>query len=246
MQVIKIGGNEIDDPQFLAGLVSFLTTQAQATVIVHGGGKEIGQLQKAFGIEAQYIDGLRVTDETSLNLVKMALCGAVNTRLVELFNRHGIEAQGLSGLDRGLIRAEKMLHPVGDLGRVGKIIHVKGELLHALLAQAVLPIIAPICGGDDGAYNVNADHVAGAVGAELGAERVVFLTNVAGVLHNGDIIPQITPRLAEELIATGVISGGMIPKVKTALDVVEMGAQSVLITNLAGLKNNTGTSIILS
>jgi acetylglutamate kinase len=211
------------------------------TILVHGGGKEISQLQQAFQIEPRYIDGLRVTDEVSLNLVKMALIGAVNSRLVELFNDNGIEAQGLSGLDRGLLRAVKLQHPKGDLLRTGEVTQVRGELLLALLQANVLPVIAPLGLGEDGAFNVNADYVAGAIGQALQAERVVFLTNVPGVLQAGAVIPHLSIAQAQQLIAEGVIAGGMIPKVQTALEVVQRGAKQTLITDLEGLRQDRGT-----
>jgi acetylglutamate kinase len=243
MQVLKIGGHQVDDPDFLKGLAALLKNDPRPRLIVHGGGKEISALQAAFGLEAKYIDGLRVSDEQTLALTQMALCGAVNTRLVSLFALAGLEAQGLSGLDRGLIRAHKMLHPGGDLGRVGEVSQVRADILQGLLDAGVLPVIAPICLGDDGPLNVNADHVAGAVGAAMAAEGVVFLTNVPGVLHEGAPIPRLTPSLAADYIAGGVISGGMIPKVQTALDLVAKGAAQVLITDLAGLAAGQGTFI---
>lgn len=241
LQILKIGGNQIDDPDFLVELVAFLKTLTQPTILVHGGGKEISQLQRAFKIDPIYIDGLRVTDDESLNMVKMALIGAVNSRLVELFNRNGIEAQGLSGLDRGLLKAVKLQHPKGDLMRVGDVAHVRGEILQSLLQEKVLPVIAPIALGEDGAFNVNADHAAGAIGQALQAERVVFLTNVKGVLQDGKVIRHLTHAQAHELIESGVIVKGMIPKVTTALEVIQRGAKQTLITNLDGLQHQSGT-----
>ncbi|HLA43812.1 MAG TPA: acetylglutamate kinase [Aggregatilineales bacterium] len=245
MQILKISGGEIDQPDFLDSLAEALAHLDEATVVVHGGGKEITKLQDVFGIKPTYVDGLRISDEESLALVKMVLCGAVNTRIVEILQRRGIEAQGLSGLDRGLIRARKLEHPGGDLGRVGEVISVRGDVIIDLVEQGIIPVIAPICLGDDGAFNVNADHVAGAVGAALNASRVVFLTGIGGVLYDGKIIPVLTADHAETLISKGVIVDGMIPKVRTALDVLRRGAQQVLITSLDGLQTHTGTAIVL-
>lgn len=244
LQVIKISGAQLDDPAFLARFADLLLSLDVPTVIVHGGGKEISELQKHFEVIPRYVGGLRVTDETSLSLVKMALLGAVNPRIVETLGAKGIQAQGISGLDRRLILARQMAHPDGDLGRVGEVVTVQADWLHELLAANVLPVIAPICLGEDGgAYNVNADHVAGAVAAALGAERLVFITNVSGVLHNGQHLDQLTPTAAYELIKTGVITDGMIPKVETALDALSRGAAQVVITNLEGLAEG-GTAFI--
>jgi acetylglutamate kinase len=244
MQVLKISGSQLDEPTFLGELVRVLKGMNEPTIIVHGGGKEISQLQNQFGIQPQYIDGLRVSDSASLELVKMVLCGAVNTRIVTALQLAGITAQGLSGLDQGLVKVRKMGHPSGDLGWVGEVVSVRGEVLRTFLAQGITPVIAPICLGEDGAYNVNADHVAGAVGGAVNAERVIFLTNVPGVLHKGQLIERLTAQTITELIAQKVIVDGMIPKVKTALEMVERGAAQVIITNLDGLKQLTGTAIV--
>lgn len=247
MLVLKVGGNEIDQLDFLDNLGAWLVEYAQPIIIVHGGGKEISQLQHKFEIEPQYIDGLRVTDETSLWLTQMVLCGAVNKRIVEMLQLRGIEAMGLSGVDRGLVKARKMHSSNGDLRRVGDVTTVRAEILIDLVAQGVTPVIAPICLGEDGAYNVNADHVAGAVGAAVKAEQIIFLTNVKGVLdQKKKLITQLTPAAAESLIQQEIIFGGMLPKVRTALHMVQQGAPQVRITNFAGLQANTGTVIVNS
>jgi acetylglutamate kinase len=190
------------------------------------------------------VDGLRVTDEKSLEVAEMVLCGLVNTRLVRALQLAGVETQGLNGADRGLLRARKLDHLKGDLGRVGEIVAVRGEVLQALLAEGVTPVIAPICLGDDGAYNVNADHVAGAVARAVKAEKVIFATNVQAVLHNGQPIPTLTAGQAAEFIAAGVIREGMIPKVNTALELVASGVPQVLITTLSGVTAGEGTLVI--
>jgi acetylglutamate kinase len=239
-QVIKISGAQLDDPEFLGRLATALAAMQQPTVIVHGGGKEISELQKRFGVTPQYIDGLRVTDEESLVLVKMALLGAVNPRIIEALAAVNIEAQGLSGLDRALVTAKPMRD--GALGRVGEVVTVRDDILRDLLAQNVMPVIAPICLGSDGAYNVNADHVAGAVGKALNAERIVFITNVPGVLQNEAVLPTLTPQKTKALIDEGVITEGMIPKVQTALDLLERSSGQVVITNWEGLAAGSGTT----
>jgi acetylglutamate kinase len=244
MQVLKISGAELDQPDFLRQMAATLAQITEATVIVHGGGKEITQLQAAFGIKPHYIDGLRASDEQSLELVIQVLCGSVNARFVTTLQLAVFEAQGLSGLDRGLVKAQIMPHPGGDLGRVGEVVSVRTEILFDLLSKKVIPVVAPICLGDDGAYNVNADHVAGAIGAELEANRVNFLTSVGGVLESGQLLAELTPTHAEALITQGVIRDGMIPKVRTAADVLARGAKEVLITNLEGLQTGMGTALM--
>ncbi|MEM7029396.1 MAG: acetylglutamate kinase [Chloroflexota bacterium] len=244
MLVLKVGGNEIDDPDFVEQFGKVLDTLSESTMVVHGGGKEIKQLQEKLGLEAQYIDGLRVTDEESLVLVQMVLAGRVNKRLVAALSSAGLDVFGMSGIDRASIQAEKLEHPSGDLGYVGKITHVKADVFHHLLRDNIVPIVSPICYGPGGdVFNVNADHVALAVAIALDADQLVFLTNVPGVLHDGDLLPDLTPAEVEALISEAVIFGGMIPKVRSALDAVDSGVQSVRITNLDGLKAGTGTVI---
>ncbi len=239
--VIKIGGNEIDDPAFLAALAPALGSVRAPVIIVHGGGREISALQQVMGIEPHYLDGVRVTDAPSLAVVEMVLAGVVNKRLVRHLLAGGIEALGVSGVDRGLVRAEKMPHPTEDMGFTGRVVAVRGEVLHDWLGQGVTPVIAPVCLGDGTNYNVNADHVAGAVAAAVGAARVVFLTNVAGVLVSGQPVVTLTPEQAEAFIRDGTIFGGMIPKVRTALHALDGGVPEAMITNLAGLAAGTGT-----
>ncbi len=241
--VLKLGGNEIDDTHFLEQLAQYLKKSHVPTIIVHGGGKEISNLQQKFGIVPQYVSGLRVSDPDSLKIAEMVLCGMVNSRLVRTLQLAGLEAQGMSGQDRGLIKAKKLAHPDGDLGFVGEPIAVRGDVLQGMLAQGVIPVISPICLGEDGAYNVNADHVAGAVARAVGAEKVIFVTNVAGVMANDSILEWLTPPEADNFIANGTITGGMIPKVQTAQNLVAAGVPQITITNLHGAFTNRGTTI---
>ena len=241
--VLKLGGNEIDDSQFLEQLAHYLSSSHTPTIIVHGGGKEISHLQQKFDIVPQYVSGLRVSDPDSLKIAEMVLCGMVNTRLVRTLQLNGLEAQGMNGQDRGLIKARKLAHPAGDLGFVGEPIAVRGEVLQGMLAEGIIPVISPICLGEDSAYNVNADHVAGAVARAVGAEKVIFVTNVAGVMANDAILEWLTPRQADSFIANGTITGGMIPKVQTAQHLVAAGVPQITITNLHGAFTNSGTTI---
>jgi acetylglutamate kinase len=243
MLVLKVGGNEIDDPQFLNGFARAVAAMPDTPVIVHGGGKEIAELQLKFGLTPRFVEGLRVTDETSLAIAEMVLSGRVNKRIVVALLHAGVDAMGLSGVDRGVVRVEKMQHPAGDLGRVGKVVGVRGEVLHDFVARKIVPVVSPISLGDDGAYNVNADSVACAIASALNADAVVFVTNVAGVMAapHDRVIPSLTAREAEALIKSQVIRGGMIPKVRAALDAVAGGAKAARITNLDGLMNGSGT-----
>ncbi len=241
--VLKIGGNEIDDPAFVIELARTVAQMRPAPVLVHGGGKEIGVLQRALGGEPRFVAGLRVTDETALTAAEMVLCGSVSTRLVAALLAAGADAQGLSGVDRGLIRAVKAQHPEGDLGRVGSPAVVRAEVLRSLLDAGVVPVVAPISLGPDGAYNVNADEAAGAIAAALGDAEVVFVTNVPGVLIRDAVAPQLTQARIEELIADRTIDGGMIPKVRAALAALGAGVSAARITNLAGLGSGEGTMI---
>lgn len=239
--LIKVSGHELDDPAYLRELAAVVRRLEAPTIIVHGGGREISALQQLMGIEPRYLDGVRITDAESLAVVEMVLCGAVNTRLVRFLVEAGVEALGLSGVDRGLVRAEKMPHPDVDMGFTGRVTRVRGDILRELLAQGITPVIAPVCLGDGTALNVNADHVAGAAAAAAGAARAVFLTNVAGVLVSGQVAAALTPEQTAALIADGTIFGGMIPKVQTALDALAAGVPEAVITDLAGLKTGGGT-----
>lgn len=241
MLVLKVGGNEIDDPEFLSGLARVVAALPAPPVVVHGGGKEIADLQVKFGVTPHFIEGLRVTDETSLAIAEMVLSGRVNKRIVVALMQAGVDALGLSGVDRGIVRVQKMQHPAGDLGRVGRVVNVRGEILSDLVDRKTVPVLSPISLGDDGAYNVNADSVACAIACALNAEAVVFVTNVPGVLQGETVIPALTPGEAHGLIKTQVIRGGMIPKVRAALEAVAGGARAARITNLDGLLSGTGT-----
>lgn len=239
--VIKISGHELDDSAILTEFAQTVRKLDHPAVIIHGGGKEISALQTQMGIEPRYLDGVRITDEVSLALVEMVLCGTVNKRLVRAFLAAGVDALGLSGVDRGLVKALKMPHPTQDMGYTGVVSEVRPEVLSDLLGQGVTPIVAPICLGEGHNYNVNADHVAGAIAGALDAERLVFLSNVEGVLLQDRVLPRLTPAQVEVMIADGSIFGGMIPKVRTALHALDDGVKQAVITNLKGLQTHGGT-----
>ncbi len=241
MLVLKVGGNELDDPNFLTGFARAVAGMQDIPVIVHGGGKEIADLQVKLGLTPRFVEGLRVTDEPSLAVAEMVLSGRVNKRVVAALLNAGADAIGLSGVDLGLVRVEKMQHPGGDLGRVGQVVGVRGEPLCDFVQRRIVPVLSPISLGPEGPYNVNADSVACAVASDLNADAVVFVTNVPGVMQDGHVIPALTPEQAHALIKTQVIRGGMIPKVRAALDAVTGGARAARITNLAGLAAGAGT-----
>ncbi len=246
LRVLKFGGNDIDDPGWLAQMVqavSALVAAGQPPVIVHGGGKEIGQLQVALGGEPRWVAGLRVTDATALHAATLVLRGGVNTRVVAALNAAGIDALGMSGVDRGLVHVRPAQHPAGDLGFVGEPTHVRSLLLLELLAAGCVPVLAPICGDGSGqTYNVNADVFAGAVAAALEADEAVFVSNVPGVLVAGKPAQRLSSAAVQRLIDDATISGGMLPKVAAALAALEQGVAAVRITNIGDL--NGGTAIV--
>jgi acetylglutamate kinase len=247
--VVKVGGNEIDDDAFVAGFVEAvagLAGQAQL-VIVHGGGKEIAELHQQLNVPFEIVDGLRATSAASLRLVEMVLSGVVNTRLTRWLVNAGVPALGLSGVDLGAIRVQPLRPRGQDIGFVGRVVDVGADWFRALLAVGVVPVVSPISLGVNGrSYNVNADQVAGALATSLRAERLVFVSNVPGVLANGPgspLVPTLNVQSAETWIAEGRISGGMIPKVRAAIEAVTDGVPRAVITDLAGFRNGSGTAV---
>jgi acetylglutamate kinase len=242
MQVLKIGGNELDDPGFLAGLANYVAGTAVPHIIVHGGGRAIVALQQKVGLQSTKVDGLRVTDREMISVVQMALSGQTNKQIVTALLAAGVDAIGLSGVDGGILRCLKKQHPTADLGYVGQISQVRTDLLDQLTNLGLTVVLSPISLGFDGCtYNVNADDAASAVALALQAERLSFVSNVPGVLNNGRILPHLTPAQTETLINDGVITDGMVPKVRAALATIAQGVPQTQIVNLAGLLSNSGT-----
>ncbi|HKZ06479.1 MAG TPA: acetylglutamate kinase [Methylomirabilota bacterium] len=232
--VIKYGGaamEKADLKEQFARDVLLLRLVGLRPVIVHGGGPQIGALMKRLGKEPQFVGGMRVTDPETMDLVEMVLGGKINKEIVGLINVHGAQAIGLSGKDGNLLRARKRLHklPDGsmvDIGLVGDVEAVNGDMIRLLVESGLIPVIAPIGVGAGGeTYNINADLVAGDVAAALRAEKLIHLTDVQGIQgEDGKLISRLTKREAERLIKANVIDGGMLPKVESALKAIEGGA----------------------
>ncbi len=244
ISVVKVSGHCLDDNDLIKQFARIAAKSDDQVVIVHGGGVEISQLQRKLEIEPKYVDGLRITDADSLALVEMVLCGSVNKRLVRYLLAAGVDAQGLSGVDRGLVRARQMQHKSLDMGYTGEVVSVRGEVITDLLALGVTPVVAPVSVGDRSNLNLNADPVAGAIAAAIGADEVVFISNVAGVMADGSRLATLTRKRALALIESGVIQGGMIPKVESALDVLSSGLPQAVITDLTGWAERGGTTFI--
>ena len=236
--VVKFGGNAMGEQAYAEAFAADMMLLRQVgakPVVVHGGGPQIGDMLKKLQIESNFVNGLRVTDEATISVVEMVLCGAVNKALVGAIIAAGGNAVGLSGKDGGLIRASKLasgtVQEGGDLGFVGTPESVDPSVLYALLDAGMIPVIAPVGLGDEGmTYNINADTAAGAIASEIGARRLLMLTDVAGVRDkNGEHIAKLTVADARALIADGTVQGGMIPKVETCIDAVENGAEAAVI-----------------
>jgi acetylglutamate kinase len=232
----------LDDAGFLQNLAQFVAGLGEPVVIVHGGGKAIADLQARLGLTAVKVDGLRVTDAESLAVAQMVLSGQANKLIVAALLAAGVDAVGLSGVDGGTLRCQKKQHPTADLGLVGTISQVRTAVVQSLLAQGITAVLSPISLGEDGQiYNVNADEAASAVALALNARLLDFISNVPGVLFEGQVIPQLTLVQTEQLISDGVVNGGMIPKVRAALTAVASGVPQARIVNLAGLATAGGT-----
>jgi acetylglutamate kinase len=239
--VIKYGGNAMTDERlkrsFAHDLV-MLKLVGMNPVVVHGGGPQIEQLLARLGKKGEFVQGMRVTDAETMDIVEMVLAGQVNKEIVELINAAGGKAVGLTGQDGGLIRARKMMVASReqpdqklDIGQVGEIESVDPAVIVTLAASGFIPVIAPIGSGERGeTYNINADLVAGKIAEILRAEKLVLLTNTPGVLdRDGKLLTGLTARRIDELFADGTISGGMLPKIASALDAARGGVQSVHI-----------------
>ena len=230
--VIKYGGAAMVKDSLKKSFcndISLLRSVGLRPIVVHGGGPEITRTLEKLGGKAEFIDGVRVTNPADLKVVEMVLTGSINTELVTLLNQENGHAVGLSGKDGALLRARKLQNEGGrDLGQVGEVTRVNKEFLDLLLGQGYVPVISPIGIGDDGqSYNINADAVAAKVAAAVGAQKLIYLSDVAGVLKAGELIPELSAQDLEQLLADGTIQGGMKAKVRSILEALRDGVKSV-------------------
>ncbi len=231
--VIKFGGHAMGDAALTRAFANDVVLLKQFginPVIVHGGGPQIGAMLSRLGIQSEFKDGLRVSDLETVEIAEMVLSGGINKNLVAAINRAGGRAVGLSGRDAGLITAEKLRD---DLGFAGKPAEVDVAIIEAVSSAhpGFIPVISPISGGEHGEiFNINADTAAGVLASELGAARLLLLTDVDGVLdEQGNLLTNLSPQDVDTLIETGIAQGGMIPKLKTAVDALEGGVEAVVI-----------------
>lgn len=229
--VIKYGGAVMEDEKLKSSVAQDVTLLRKIgidVVIVHGGGKEITSLASKLNIETKFVNGQRYTDESTRDVVQMVLAGSINKDIVRRINIHGGRAVGFSGIDAGFITVKK--YDKEDLGLVGEVIDVSTSFVKNLLRERYLPVIAPIGVDEKGTvYNVNADIAAGSIAGALEAAKLVYITDTEGVKSKDGLIPHLTKEDAEKFISDGTISGGMIPKVESALAALEAGVQKVHI-----------------
>ena len=242
--VVKYGGHAMGDPELahdFAQDIVLLKAVGINPVVVHGGGPQIGAMLKRVGVESNFVDGLRVTDKETAEIAEMVLSGSINKELVGWIAGAGGKAIGLSGKDGGLVTARKVtrtskdpdsnIERAVDLGYVGEPARIDTEVLETMCASGIIPVIAPIAPGEDGStYNINADTMAGAIAAALGASRLFLLTDVAGVLDNfGRLLTDLRPADIERMQEEGTITGGMIPKLETCVHAVEAGCEAAVV-----------------
>jgi acetylglutamate kinase len=242
--VVKYGGHAMGDAELghaFARDITLLRLAGVLPVVVHGGGPQIGSMLDRLGIRSEFRNGLRVTDRATVEVVEMVLAGSINKEVVNLINSEGGKAIGLCGKDGNLVKAEKLqrtvrdpdseIEKVLDLGFVGTPRTVDPTVLRLVMKEEIIPVVAPVAPGADGeTYNINADTFAGAIAGSLDAKRLLFLTDVPGVLDaDKKLIKELTVSQARDLIADGTISGGMIPKVETCIEAIERGVEGVVI-----------------
>jgi acetylglutamate kinase len=242
--VVKYGGHAMGEESLahsFARDIVLLRQVGMNPVVVHGGGPQIGKMLDRLKIKSEFIDGLRVTDQATVEIVEMVLSGSINKQIVSAINGAGGKAIGLSGKDANLVRARKVrrtkkdpdsnIEKLIDLGFVGEPEHVNARIIEDLVRSDIIPVIAPVGVGERGeTYNINADTVAGAVAGALRARRLLLLTDVMGVLDKAKtFIPELSVKRTRDLISDGTISGGMIPKVETCIEAVEQGVDGAVI-----------------
>jgi acetylglutamate kinase len=244
--VVKYGGHAMGDPDLARAFardIVLLKQSGMKPIVVHGGGPQIGSMLDKLGIKSEFKNGLRVTDRATMEIVEMVLAGSINKQIVSALNAEGGQAIGLCGKDGNLLTVEKAtrtmrdpdseIEKVVDLGFVGEPKAVNPAVLDMVAKEDLIPVVAPVALGVDGeTYNVNADTFAGAIAGSLHAARLLFLTDVPGVLNReGQLLKQLSRAEAQSLIADGTISGGMIPKVETCFDALKRGVDAAVIVN---------------
>jgi acetylglutamate kinase len=244
--VIKYGGNAMADAELVESFcndIVFLKQSGLKPVIVHGGGPQIGSMLERLGIKTKFESGMRITDEDTLEVVEMVLAGRINKNIASKINSSGGKAVGVSGKDGSMIIAEKLtkqnnssesnIEKIIDLGYVGFPKKINNEIIETLIADDFIPIIAPLGIGDDGkTYNINADTAAGAIASSLKSKRLLILTDVEGVLDsNKNLVEEVNEEKIKEMIISGEVSGGMIPKINTCLDSVNNGVEAAVIVD---------------
>ena len=242
--VIKYGGNAMTEEHLKSSFardIVLMKTVGLTPVVVHGGGPQIGDLLKRIGKESEFVQGMRVTDKETMDVVEMVLGGLVNKEIVNLINQHGGKAVGLTGKDGQMIHAKKLTFTknapemntpeIIDIGHVGEVDGIKTDVLEMLIQGDFIPVVAPIGVGNDGSsYNINADLVAGKLAETLKAEKLILLTNIAGLLDKeGKLLTGLTSQRVNELIEDGTIYGGMLPKIGCALEAVQNGVKTAHI-----------------
>ena len=242
--VIKFGGNAMGKKEYVKSFaedIALLQQVGMLPIVVHGGGPQIGEMLKKLKIESNFVDGLRVTDEATIDVVEMVLCGVTNKSIVSSISQAGGNAVGISGKDGNLISAKRIsildkdsdsnVEKAVDLGFVGEPEQINVEILNGLIAQKMIPVIAPVGIGKKGeSYNINADTAAGAVASAMKATRMIMLTDVMGVLDSNDnLVPELSIEKAKKLIDEKIVVGGMIPKVKTCINTVRQGTEAAVI-----------------
>lgn len=238
----KVGGNEMDDGRWLERLAGEVSRREGPLVLVHGGGREVTELQRTLGAEPEWRDGLRVTTPEGLRAVSMVLSGLVNKRLAALLIGAGVEAVGISGEDGPLLLADPARG--GQLGLTGEIREVRPQIVLSLLEAGYVPVVSPVSRGPaGGALNVNADDAAAAVASGVGAHRFLLISNIPGVLDGEAVIPELSAGEVEELITSGVASGGMAPKLRAAARAAAAGVEEVRIGGMELFTGGLGTRI---
>lgn len=235
--VIKYGGSAMIDEKLKQSVIKDICLMKLVgikPVVVHGGGKKISEMLKNMGKEAKFIQGLRVTDDETMEVAEMVLSGSINKEIVQLFQQQGLKAVGISGKDGSTIIAKKKLLNGMDIGWVGEIEKINSQLLKSLIKDDFIPVIAPVaCDLHNNTYNINADYVAGAIASQLKAEKLVYLTDVEGVLEDvnekNSLISKINLNEIDKYIKNNVIEGGMIPKIQCCAESIKNGVSSVHI-----------------